>query len=118
MFTVGRRIAEAACCLLALALGGCATLESVTSGHVGCPAKDIRIFDARKNWDTMTWTAKCRGRVYYCSQLASRFGGADVACKDAAPAPQPTKVAPSGCQYDSQCKGDRICQDGRCMDPP
>ncbi len=30
--------------------------------------------------------------------------------------PQPTS-APLGCQYDTQCKGDRICHEGRCVDP-
>jgi hypothetical protein len=26
--------------------------------------------------------------------------------------------ATAGCQYDTQCKGDRICVAGRCTDPP
>ena len=32
--------------------------------------------------------------------------------QDAAPAP-----SPAGCQYDSQCKGNRICAAGTCVDP-
>lgn len=38
----------------------------------------------------------------------------------AAPQPQPGVVpapAPAGCQYDSQCKGNRICADGTCVEP-
>lgn len=47
-----------------------------------------------------------------------------------APAPAPAPVAPaalpqqspsptsgSGCQYDTQCKGDRICERGACVNP-
>lgn len=32
--------------------------------------------------------------------------------------PAPTAASPaSGCSYDTQCKGDRICEAGRCVDP-
>jgi hypothetical protein len=35
------------------------------------------------------------------------------------PAPAPAAApAPSGCQYDAQCKGDRICVGGTCLPPP
>jgi hypothetical protein len=27
-------------------------------------------------------------------------------------------AASDGCRYDTQCKGDRLCVDGRCVDPP
>jgi hypothetical protein len=29
----------------------------------------------------------------------------------------PTKAQSDGCRYDTQCKGDRICVDGGCVDP-
>jgi hypothetical protein len=33
--------------------------------------------------------------------------------------PEPgSEEAVAGCQYDTQCKGDRICVAGRCNDPP
>jgi hypothetical protein len=35
-----------------------------------------------------------------------------------APAPAPVPAAASGCSYDTQCKGERICQQGVCVDPP
>lgn len=43
--------------------------------------------------------------------------------KSAGPAPGQAAAAPNakaadGCHYDTQCKGDRICVDGGCVDPP
>jgi hypothetical protein len=32
-------------------------------------------------------------------------------------APAPANAAPAGCQYDTQCKGDRICRGGQCVSP-
>jgi hypothetical protein len=29
-----------------------------------------------------------------------------------------SEEAAAGCQYDTQCKGDRLCVEGRCTDPP
>jgi hypothetical protein len=34
------------------------------------------------------------------------------------PPPIPTPVAPPGCGTDSDCKGARICEEGRCVAPP
>lgn len=38
------------------------------------------------------------------------------------PVPPPTRPpsvpSPAGCQYDNQCKGDRICVGGKCLPPP
>ena len=31
--------------------------------------------------------------------------------------PAGSVASPSGCQYDSQCKGDRVCEAGRCVAP-
>lgn len=49
---------------------------------------------------------------------------ATIAVRDSAgsaepePAPAaPTETAHAGCQYDSQCKGDRICDSGVCVAP-
>ena len=50
---------------------------------------------------------------------------AKPAAKAAAPAPvapvtpaAPPALAPAaGCQYDTQCKGERICSNGSCVDP-
>jgi hypothetical protein len=35
----------------------------------------------------------------------------------AVPAPPPAKAAPGGCTSDMECKGARICNQGRCVDP-
>ncbi len=57
-------------------------------------------------------------------RLAS--GGAPLgtgATRSNSPPPAPATGSPTqsppahlGCQYDTQCKGDRVCQDGRCVD--
>jgi hypothetical protein len=36
----------------------------------------------------------------------------------AAPPVQTPPPSPHGCDYDTQCKGDRICRDGQCVPPP
>ena len=36
----------------------------------------------------------------------------------AAAAPQPAASADTGCHYDAQCKGSRICVKGECVDSP
>ena len=62
---------------------------------------------------------------YYCSTA-----GTELACKEnssashqtavttvssGVPSAQPVREA--GCQYDTQCKGDRICSNGSCVPP-
>src|SRR6187402_534133 len=34
-----------------------------------------------------------------------------------APPPRANAASSGGCQYDSQCKGDRVCEAGRCVTP-
>lgn len=36
---------------------------------------------------------------------------------NAAPVAEAAKPAPHGCEFDSQCKGDRICVEGKCQAP-
>jgi hypothetical protein len=43
-------------------------------------------------------------------------GGAPIA-GGGMPSSQPP-AAPSGCSFDTQCKGDRVCAQGACVDPP
>ncbi|MBI2389252.1 MAG: hypothetical protein HYV09_06525 [Deltaproteobacteria bacterium] len=96
--------------------------RAVTSGQIGCPASEITITNDESGWSTRTWTAHCRGKTYYCS---SHSGGgsqatAQVSCKEAQ---QPASGAVEsssdvgGCKYDTQCKGERVCQNGRCVEP-
>jgi hypothetical protein len=111
--------------LLLAPLTGCAAvLQDVTSGQIGCPAEQIHIVKDDVGWGTRTWSADCNGKIYFCS---AHGGGshstAQVSCKEqagAAPAmapPGPPPPPPGGCQYDAQCKGDRVCKNGSCVDP-
>ena len=61
--------------LLAISVSGCAahgTREAVTSGLIGCPPSEIQISDADTGWTTNTWKARCRGKVYYCTQFTGQ----------------------------------------------
>lgn len=68
------------------ALSACASMPTIdqlrqdaSSGLIGCPPREIQISANER----LTWTATCRGRVFYCST------GAETAC---APASEPTKT--------------------------
>jgi hypothetical protein len=106
-------------------LSGCTSLADVSSGQIGCPPEQIAISDDAQTWGARTWKAECNGQTFTCS---AHGGGenstAQVSCtpmagsvvpggSDAAP-PEPTE---QGCQYDTQCKGERICRAGECVDP-
>lgn len=109
-----------------LVISGCAAqLRAVSSGQIGCSDSEIEISEDNFGFGTRTWTSTCSGRTYYCS---SHGGGenstAQVSCRESQQPrnddPPPAMPAPApgqGCQYDAQCKGDRICQSGRCMEP-
>jgi hypothetical protein len=102
--------------LLFAPLAGCATqdfLRNASSGMIGCPAEQIRIVNDETGLGNATWIAECNGRTYYCSGA-----GGHVACTEPAnkPGAAPTPP-PGGCQYDTQCKGDRVCKSGSCVDP-
>lgn len=118
--------------LLAVACGG---LPAVSSGHVGCAESDIEITDESRGWSTYTWTARCRGRTFYCSTVHGSGESSQTSCKEAsstesaaknepATAPLPASapaaslpVEADGCKYDTQCKGDRVCEKGSCVTP-
>jgi hypothetical protein len=62
------------------------------------------------------------------AQLAPARTTAPKVAPPSAPPPEPPPsvhapsesvigVAPNGCQYDAQCKGDRICKAGQCVEP-
>jgi hypothetical protein len=109
-------IAALACSLLLMGCGDWNTyLRHNSSGHLGCPPGEIMIRDFRRDMG-FSWTASCRGRVYYCS-----FVGNSSRCTPrASTAPRPNRsqtASRGGCQYDTQCKGDRVCRGSRCVDP-
>jgi hypothetical protein len=97
---------------------GCGSLENVTSGHIGCPETDITITDDESGWNTRSWTAHCHGKTYFCSAIS---GGHDsstqVSCQEAQQSAGEAPAVSTGCQSDAQCKGDRVCRSGACVDP-
>jgi hypothetical protein len=115
----------------AMTLAACAgQIQRASSGQVGCPAEEITIADKNRSWGSVTWTASCRGNTYYCSAVSTGKDTEQISCKQAvakdnAPAAQSAAssggaTAPAdaaGCQYDTQCKGERICKAGQCVDP-
>lgn len=116
-----------------LVLFGCASLESASSGQIGCAEQDIAISQDEMGFGTRTWVASCHGKRFFCSAVGGE--STQVSCKEALDeqktkqhgdsgemvrrpaAPPPAAPAESGCQYDTQCKGDRVCDDGECVKP-
>ncbi len=61
---------------LSLWLSGCLNKytmsEQVTSYNTGCAAEDVQVFDEVDNLNSdHTWTAKCGGKTYLCSDHSS-----------------------------------------------
>jgi hypothetical protein len=110
---------------LVASISGCTTLADVSAGEVGCAPSDIVISDEDTSFGGRTWTAECAGRRFHCSSFGGGEGATtQVSCAPAAGAPTTTvpgganAPAALGCQYDNQCKGDRLCKKGECVDPP
>jgi hypothetical protein len=119
----GRGVLLSFVVLLAPAISGCATLADFSSGEVGCSPEEIMVSDEQSTWSTMTWTAECNGREYHCSSHGGGEGStAQVSCtrREESTVPggtQPPPAAEARCQYDTQCKGERICEVGACVSP-
>jgi len=99
---------------------GCTTLPELSSGEIGCPADEVTISDHEMSWRSDTWTAECRGRRFYCTGVPPAEGGVTVSCTEEQTESTGTQHSPSettGCQHDNQCKGDRVCNAGRCENP-
>jgi len=102
---------------LALAVAGCAsTLPAWTSAQVGCPAEEVVIIKEETVWSTRTWTARCRGKTYSCSEHNEGQSTARVSCKESGDG-----TAAGGerraCHFDTECSGGRQCLDGYCVEP-
>jgi hypothetical protein len=87
--------------LLSVLSAGCMNLPEASSGQIGCPASEITISDERMSGLTGTWTAACRGQVFYCSSAQNGEGSAQYQCAPALPStpvvarrpPSPTRPA-------------------------
>ncbi|MGO9835272.1 MAG: hypothetical protein ACLP1X_13750 [Polyangiaceae bacterium] len=102
--------------LLALAITGCASnLPTWTSAQIGCPADEVVIAKEDTVWSTRTWTARCRGKTYSCSEHSEGQSNARVACKENGD--ETLATPPTTCQFDTNCRGDRQCRDGKCVAP-
>lgn len=55
--------------LLSLSGAGCASLQTISSGYVGCSPNEIEISNEASDFSGMTWTATCRGTVYHCARI-------------------------------------------------
>jgi hypothetical protein len=102
------------------------SLKEASSGVLGCAPFEIKILESKEDWNlektAETWMAACQGRLYHCSRPLG--DAATTSCTErgrrqepASPAKAPSASPVAGCQYDMQCKGNRICQGGRCVDP-
>lgn len=102
---------------LALSAVACGTrLKAATQDQIGCPADEIEIKDHHVGWSAETFTAMCHSKRHYCSRIGTGRGAYQITCSPEKESPPP-KVAAGGCQNDSQCKGDRVCEAGACVNP-
>jgi len=103
---------------LAVGIIGCAgrNLPAWTAAQTGCPAEEVVIMSEDKVWSTESWSARCRGKTYACTERNVGQANAVVECKEQADeAPQVPDPTPRLCHFDTECTGDRRCQDGRCV---
>src|SRR5690349_11397999 len=115
---------------VALAQSSCAAFGygGLSAEHVGCKAREVVVTDVQPHGSSTSWTATCHGKSYACGGDVE----GTVACREnvvgarapavstppAAPPPVAPPPAPTtGCQYDTQCKGERICVQGACVNP-
>ena len=63
-----------------LLLAACAThpRQQESSGLIGCPPSEVVLSDLKSGWSSVTWTATCRGKTFYCTD---KHG--DVQCSPA-----------------------------------
>jgi hypothetical protein len=116
---------ERAIALLLLAVAGCGNnLPAWTAAQVGCPAEEIVIMKDDAVWSSRSWLARCRGKTYACTEHNEGQANASVTCKERPDEPtEPTEPAEAPttpetrCQFDTQCRGNRRCRDGRCIEP-
>lgn len=113
-----RRLKLVACLSVLVVLGCKNSLRGPSSGQVGCPPEQITISEEKAGWDRTTWKAECNGRTYYCTRINSgKNGQTQTNCTESNTAATSKPVSDGGCGSDAECKGDRICVDGACVNP-
>lgn len=99
---------------------------ALTAAHTGCDARTIKISDRTNDFrsEAWLWKASCNGKQYNCSRMkeVTTCTEVQVATTSTTVANAPGSAAApessrSGCGYDTQCKGDRICENGACVAP-
>jgi hypothetical protein len=92
--------------LAALSVGCTVNLAEASAGEVGCPAHEIAISQDRMGEGTRSWTASCRGEVFYCSAAGTGNGTAQYQCSPALPAMSyrkgPAPVAPPAAEEEEK----------------
>ncbi len=79
---------------LLAACGGPTAQLHLSAGRIGCSTKDIVIGDVESTSHSETWSAACRGQVWFCS---ANDDFREVVCKPQLKpgAPVPTSMLPS-----------------------
>ena len=77
---LNRIMAVAFCGLLSTGCVASETYQRYSSGSVGCPPREIAISDDGETFTESSWTAKCRGKTFYC---AVPMGGGSATCTQA-----------------------------------
>jgi hypothetical protein len=100
--------------------------RALTAAHTGCEESSIQISDKRTDYtaNAWLWKASCHGKLYNCSssngvtKCTEQQPPVGASANDGATGIAATPSASSaGCTYDTQCKGDRICESGVCVSP-
>ena len=109
------------CCLL-LGLTSCthgASLRSRSAGDLHCPAGDLQIYRLD---DRSYRVIGCDQEVVYVSTCDAHRNCTWVVNENIVQARARSEQVPqasgTGCSFDAQCKGDRICVDRQCAAPP
>jgi hypothetical protein len=99
-------------------------MQAASVGYLGCPESEIQISNESQGMGTRTWTASCRGREFLCSEIqGGQYAPSNVTCTARAsgttgqPGSGVAATPGGGCEFDTQCKGDRVCRKGSCEDP-
>lgn len=100
-------------------LGGMASPNPVQGMGPGSEnARQYRAMAIQQRQFLESYRLQCSQLVYQEQQEASRRAAAEAAAQAEAAAKAKRKTSKrAGCVKDTDCKGDRICESGRCVNP-